>query len=129
VPITPEGYPFIGAFALALGFWIARAIKKKYFQSQDVVVIALIFLTTIWPIMPFIVHYGPLYIPFIGEYGTTYTVNLFILGSIIGAFLLFISPYVSKFLTEKTGKRLPYQGLAITFVLLIAAALIAQFAI
>lgn len=118
---------FIGAFSLALGFWVAKMIKKKYFQAQDALVIAVIFLSTVWPIMPFIVHYGPFYVPFIGEYGTTYTINLFVLGSIIGALLLFVAPYASKFLTQKTGKRIPYQGLIMTFILLVIAALIAQF--
>ena len=37
-----------------------------------------IFFGTIIPIMPFIEHYGPFYIPFMGEYGTTYTINLYV---------------------------------------------------
>lgn len=123
---------FIGAFALALGLWLARIIKKKYFPHQDAVVAVAVFLSTIIPIMPLIREYRPLYVSLMGEYGSplhnTYTINLYILGAAVGAVLLFLSPYISKVITEKReGKTLPYQGLSITFILLIVAGVILQF--
>lgn len=123
---------FIGAFSLALGLWFAKILKKKYFQNQDFVVTVVIFLSTIIPIMPFIKEYKPFYVSLAGDYGTllhnTYAINLYLLGAIIGAALLFVSPYLSAMLTRTRGdKTLPYQGLVITFVLIIVAGVILQF--
>lgn len=123
---------FIGAFALALGLWIARMIKKKIIIYQDALLALVIFLTTVIPIMPFVQQDKSFYIAIMGEYGTllhnTYMVNLFLAGSIIGAILLFISPHVSSKLSNvRNGQTWPYQGLGITFGLLIVAALIFQF--
>ena len=127
---TPTVGVFIGAFALALSLWIAKLIKKKYFANQDIVVVLIIFLSTIIPVMPFIREYRPLYISFFGKYGSvmhnTYTVNLFLVGSVVGAILLYVSPYISRKITEVRGKSLPYQGLGITFLLLIVAGIIFQ---
>jgi len=122
---------FIGAFSLALGLWMARLIKKKYIQYQDFIVSIVIFLLTVVPIMPFIVEYRPLYVSLWGEYGTlfhnTYLINLYIFGTIIGAFILFISPYLSQLVTRlRSGKLIPFQGLGITFFLLIAVGVILQ---
>lgn len=125
---------FIGAFALALSIWLARMIKRKYFQGQDAVVVLAIFLSTIIPIMPFIREYRPLYLSLAGEYGTmlhnTYVINLYLLGAAVGALLLFAAPYVSQAVTRaRGGQILPYQGLGITFVLIVLAAIIFQITI
>lgn len=125
---------FIGAFALALGLWLAKMIKKEYFKYQGPVITALIFFSTIIPIMPLIREYRPLYISLAGEYGTvfhnTYMINLFVSGSVIGAALLFVSPYISKVVTRaRGGKTSPYQGLNITFALIILAAAVLQLTI
>jgi len=127
---TPTVGVFIGAFALALALWFTKLIKKKYFPHQDFVVASVIFLSTIIPLMPLIKEYRPLYISLFGEYGTalhnTYTINLYLLGAVVGAILLFASPLISRKVTELRGKTLPYQGLAITFSLLIIAGIIFQ---
>lgn len=127
---TPTVGVFIGAFALAMALWVAKLIKKKYFPHQDFVVAAVIFLSTIIPIMPLIQEYRPLYVSLFGEYGSifhnTYTVNLYLLGAVVGAILLYVSPYVSKKITAKRGKTIAYQGLSITFALLIVVGVIFQ---
>jgi len=118
---------FIGAFSLALGLWISKAIKKQYISFQKQILTILIFLGTVIPIMPFIEHYAPLYIPFIGEYGTTYTINLYILGVIIGASIMFIAPYISAFITKLRSKQIPFQGITITISLLVITSIMIQF--
>jgi len=124
---------FIGAFSLALGIWIARSIKKKYIKYQFPIISIVIFLGTILPIMPLIREYRPLYISLFGQYGTlfhnTYTINLYLLGAVLGAALLFISPFLSRYLTKISGKKMPYQSMIITFGLLIILGVILQFTV
>ncbi len=121
----------IGAFATALGMWIARIPKREYLPYQRPILTTLIFLSTVIPIMPLIRHYAPLYVSFWGEYGTlfhnTYTINLFLAGVPLGVIVIWIAPYISKFMTRaRNGKQLPYQGLGITFTLLILISLVIQ---
>ncbi|MBI2056642.1 rhodanese-like domain-containing protein [Candidatus Pacearchaeota archaeon] len=68
---------FIGAFAMSIGMWFARIIKKKYIPFQNFLIVAIIFFTTVIPLilMPIFKALGPLYLSFIGDYGTTYVFN------------------------------------------------------
>jgi hypothetical protein len=116
----------IGAFALALGLWISGRIRKKYIRYQKHILSALIFLGTVIPIMPLIQHYGPFYVPFIGEYGTTYTINLYVFGIIIGALIILAAPLISRLVTKIISKQLPFQGVSITFTLLVATSILIQ---
>ncbi|MBU2101147.1 hypothetical protein KKH05_00250 [Patescibacteria group bacterium] len=120
----------IGAFALALGFWVAPMIKKEFIPYQKQILILLIYVGTIIPVMPFIKDYGPLYVSLGGEYGSlwhnTYTVDLFLFGSILGATLMFVAPFISKAITKARGRQVLYQGIIITFSLLIITSVIFQ---
>lgn len=116
----------IGAFSLALSLWISKSIKKQYIRFQKQIVVTLIFLGTIIPIMPLIRQYAPFYIPFIGEYGTTYAINLYIFGVIIGATIMFITPYLSALVTKLRNKKIPFQGIILTISLLILVSIIIQ---
>ena len=120
----------IGAFALALGLWLAPLVKKQYIPYQKQILTLLIFVGTIVPIMPLIRDYGPLYISLGGEYGTlwhnTYTVDLFLFGSVVGVVLMLVAPLVSRLLTKLRSKQIPYQGVTITLFLLVIASVIAQ---
>lgn len=116
----------IGAFALALSFWISGAVKKHYVPYQKYILTALIFLGTVVPIMPLIEHYAPFYVPFIGEYGTTYTVNLYILGVVIGAFIMLFAPFASRTITGIRGRQIPFQGMTIAITMLVTASVIIQ---
>ena len=120
----------IGAFALALGLWLAPFVKKQYIPHQKQILTLVIFLGTIIPIMPFIKDYGPLYISLGGEYGTpwhnTYPVDLFLVGTAVGAVLMLVAPSVSNLLTRWLKRRMPYQGIVITLFLLMGASVIAQ---
>lgn len=116
----------IGGFSLALGLWLSGMVKKEYVPYQKQILTIIIFLGTVIPIMPLIVHYAPLYIPFIGEYGTTYTINLYIFGVIIGAIIMFIAPYISALVTQVRHKQVPFQGIAITGLLLVITSILIQ---
>ena len=120
----------IGAFALALSLWLAPLVKKQYIPYQKRILTLLIFVGTIVPIMPFIKDYGPLYISLGGEYGTpwhnTYTIDLFLFGTIVGAILVFVAPLISRLLTKLRNRQMPYQGVTITLFLLVIASVIAQ---
>lgn len=117
---------FIGAFSFALGLWISRLVKKEYIPFQKPILTILIFLSTVIPIMPLVKEYGPFYVPFIGEYGTTYTVNLYILGVIIGAIIMYAASPLSKLITKIRKKQIPFQGITVTFVLVILVSIIIQ---
>lgn len=121
----------IGAFALALGTWLGRLPRTQYISGQYYLLSGIIFLSTVIPIMPLIRDFDPLYINFWGSYGSlfhnTYTIDLYLLGVIIGAPLVIIAPYISKFLTRmRKGKFIPYQGILITFLLLIIVSVMVQ---
>ena len=120
----------IGAFALALGLWLAPLVKKRYIPYQKQILTLLIAVTTIIPVMPFIKDYGPLYISLGGKYGTpwhnTYTIDLFLFGSVVGAFLMLVAPSVSKLITKVRKHQMPYQGITTTLLLLVIASGIAQ---
>ncbi|MCR4325900.1 MAG: hypothetical protein NUV59_03825 [Patescibacteria group bacterium] len=120
----------IGAFALALGAWLAPLIKRRYIPYQKEVLTLLIYLSTVVPVMPLIRDYGPFYISLGGEYGTpfnkTYVVDLFLFGAILGGLLVAVAPWLSRALTRARGEQLPFQGMAITLGLLLIASVIIQ---
>ena len=121
---------FVGAFAISMGMWFARAIKKKYVPFQKTIIIVGSFLLTVIPILPIINAYFPLFIGFIGDYGKTYAINASLIGSFFGGLLVFISPTLSKKITKlREGKHINYQTMIITFLLLIIIGTIVQFTI
>ena len=121
----------LGAFAMALGLWVARLIKKKYLPQQDNAIGVFSWLTTIIPLKMLLSYYTSIYINWSGSYGSlfnrTYPVNLFLVGGVIGGLLIYLAPSLSHMLTERRGKTVPYQGMIITFSLLILISLITQF--
>lgn len=123
---------FLGAFAVALGLWIGRMIKKSYIPHQTSLLGVLSFITTILPLRPLLKDYGSFYLSIAGDYGSflnrTYLVDRFLLGSLIGALILVITPYISNLIIKTRGSKIfPYQGIIITFVLLLSTSLIIQF--
>ncbi|HCM36720.1 MAG TPA: hypothetical protein DIS53_02235 [Candidatus Wildermuthbacteria bacterium] len=125
---------FLGAAALSMGWWLARNIRRSFIPLQTQIIAGGIFASTIIPLLPLFQEYTSWYVAFAGEYGTllhnVYLLNLFLLGSIAGAFIVLVSPEVSKRVTAlRRGKAMPYQGLAITFFLLLVASLVAELAL
>ncbi len=117
----------IGAFSLALGMWVANSIKKKHIKYQNIIVSLGIFFATVVPIMPFIREYRGIYIPFWGEYGTSYALNIYLFGVFIGAVILFSAPHISKLFTRICkGRTFPFQTMVITFLFLFLGAVFLQ---
>ncbi len=108
-----------GAFALAMGLWFARLMKTKRVPGQDWLVAMVVYLTTVLPLIPLAREYKPLFIPFVGEYGTTYAVNLYLLGSLIGGAIILVAPSLSRTITHVTGKHIVFQQLITIGVLLL----------
>jgi len=120
----------IGAAAVALGLWMSSIIPKKYIPLQKEIIVIASFASTIWPVIPFMPSAFPLYIAFLGDYGTTIAVNRFLVGSIIGGMLIMIAPFVSAWISRLAGeKRVPFQGMIITILLLVVSILIKEFAL
>ena len=119
---------FIGAFAMSMGMWFSKLIKKKYIPFQKTLIVAIIFLTTLIPLMPIFKAIGPLYLSFIGDYGATYAVNYSLVSGLFGGVIVFFSPLISKKITKiRRGKTIPYQGVALTLLLLILVGILVQF--
>jgi len=121
---------FIGAFAMSMGMWFSGIIKKKYIPFQKTIIVIVVFLTTVLPLLPIFNAVGPLYIPFVGEYGLTYALNYSIASSLLGGAIVIISPSMSKKIKNlRGGRTIPFQGILITFSLLLITALIIQLTI
>lgn len=123
---------FIGAFAVALGLWMARLVKKQYVKYQQHIIMVLTFLATIFPMMPLITEYMSFNLYWFGTYGSvfnrTYVVHGFLVGSFIGAMLMLLGPYISVWVKRmRKGKLFPYQGIFITLALLVLTSLFIQF--
>lgn len=120
----------IGAFGMSMGMWFAKIPKKQYFPFQKTLIIGVIFFTTILPLLPIFSAIGPLYLPFIGEYGKTYAINYSLASSFLGGTITFISPPLNNKIKEKrNGKGVMFQGILLTFAMLGVVALIIQFVI
>ena len=114
---------FLGAFAVALGIWFARFLKKRYIPQQKAVLVILSFVTTILPLQTVLADYTSLYFPYWGEYGKTLLINLFVVGGVIGGLLILSTPYLSRKLTlVRGGVMFPFQGSVITLTLLVSVA-------
>ncbi|OYX36343.1 hypothetical protein B7Z00_04820 [Candidatus Saccharibacteria bacterium 32-50-10] len=122
---------FMGGFAVALSLFIVNRLPKK-FKYQNVVVGWLIYLTTLIPMYPFLKgDYVSWFISAGGDYGSllnkTYLIDLFIVGSIIGSLIVLYSMKLSTRITEKRGgKQIKFQGMILTFSLLIISVMILQ---
>jgi rhodanese-related sulfurtransferase len=111
---------FIGAFAMSMGMWFSKIPKKRYIPFQKTLIVLVVFLTTVLPLSPIFKAIGPLYLSFIGNYGTTYAINYSLVSSLFGGALVLASPKVSKQVTKlRRGKIIPFQGVMITLLLLV----------
>ncbi len=117
----------IGAFALATGLWMSRLIKKKFIRHQNIIIAIVSYVTTVWPLRLMLKSYGALYLPWWGQYGTTFVIDKYLIGTAIGAIIMILSPYLSKQISKhRDNKNWPYQGVSITFGLLIITSIIIE---
>ena len=122
---------FLGAAALSMGWWFAKKVRRRFFPMQTQIIAGGVFASTIIPLIPLFREYTSWYVGIAGAYGTflhnVYLINLFLLGSAIGAVIMLVTPLLSRRVAVlRKGKIIPYQGLAITFLLLFAASLVAE---
>ena len=124
---------FIGAFAVSIGWWVSNLIKKQYIPFQRLLIILFSFVTTVFPLLGMEVMRSnyPFLASFFGDYGSlfnrTYIINLFLIGSVIGGFIVSLTPWLSRKITiVRNGKMLPYQGIMLTFALLIVSSAIIE---
>lgn len=113
----------LGGFALAMGLWIAKLIKKKYIPYQDQLMAGVIYLSTVLPLWPLLKEYKTLYAPLLGfdKYADKVPVDIYLVGALLGAALLFVAPYASSAVSTLAKKQIiPFQGLLITLILLSA---------
>ena len=120
---------FIGAFAIALGLWVSKLIKRQFIPQQKWILAIFSYLTTIFPLTMMLTDVHSIYVSIFGEYGSlfnrVYVFNGFIVGSILGSIIIMASPTLSKKLSVwRKGKLIPYQGMIITFVLLFVVSVI-----
>ena len=118
---------FMGGFAVALSLLIANRLPEK-FKFQNIIVAWVIYLTTLLPLYPFLRgDITPWIVSIGGEFGSmlnrTYLIDLFIIGSIIGSLIVLYSMKLSSCITQqRNGETIKFQGLLLTFALLIISA-------
>lgn len=116
---------FVGAFAMALGLWLSLAVKRKYILFQDELVASGVYAGTVLPLVPLLREYKPLYVSFLGEYGTTYAVDVYVVGILAGALSVLFAPAISKIVKKINNEKIiPFQGTIITFASLILTSII-----
>jgi len=122
---------FIGGFAASMGIWFGRLLKKRFVPLQKTLIFLISYLLTVLPLWPLLKDQHPLLLNLAGDYGSllnrTYLTDYYIIGSIIGSFIVIIAPFLSEKITSvRKGRHMPYQGITLTFALLIIVGIIFQ---
>jgi len=111
---------FAGALAISIGLWIGLKIKKQYIRYQLPIIVILSFIISVVPII-YSISSDSFYLPLLiyGAAGSLLNKVYWINKLLLGSFWLHI--YIKKV----KGKVLfPFQGIAITLVLLALTSLI-----
>jgi hypothetical protein len=116
----------IGALAVAFAEWMDRLIKRKIFKGQDFLIIALTFILAYLPVKNYIFNYYSLYLPNLGI-NTPILIDESLLLGIFGGLLVYIAPFISRWISQKRGKTILFQRIIVTLILLIIFGLILQF--
>ncbi len=116
---------FVGAFAVSTGWWVSRLVKRRFIPFQRGIIIFLSFLLTVIPLLSLFKGIYPLYISWLGEYGSvlnrTYMLNSFLAGSVLGSGIVCFTPWLSRKISAlRMGKMIPFQGVLLTLMLLVA---------
>ena len=118
---------FVGAFGISTGIWIARKLKRRIPLQTPLIVLAS-FLLTIIPLYPLDV--GSFYLPvlLVGKAGTVfnkvYWIGKLLFGSVLGAVVSWGAYGIHIGIKKFNGRVLfPFQGVAITLLALILAAI------
>lgn len=122
---------FIGGFATATSLWLLGRVKKQYIPFQKPLLFAAIYLSILLPVIPLTKDYSSVYVSLFGDYGglfnRTYLINWFLVGSLTGSLLVYFSPRLSGLITNfRKGRKVKFQGLILTFSLLILSGALMQ---
>lgn len=122
---------FLGAAAAAMGLWLARYPKRSFVPGQKWFLAALSYALTVVPLLPLFDGMTAINVFIAGDLGAplnrTYMVNSFLLGTAVGALLLVAAPFASRAVSRaRKGAVMPFQGMAITFGLLLASSVLMQ---
>lgn len=121
---------FIGALGVSMGWWFAKKIPKEYIPRQEEAIIISSFLLTVVPILPIMGKQQAFFIGLQGSYGSllhnTYMYDASLLTSVIGGAVVTLSPGISRKITELRGKHIDYQGILVTFAILLVLGLLIQ---
>lgn len=123
---------FAGAFAFATGLWLAPLIRRQFIPHQTFILALISFLLTIVPVLPLMGDYSSFSVFMAGDYGSTfnrtYVLNRFLVGAIVGAVTLVATPMISRGITRlRKNVTVPYQGVALTLILLALEAAALEF--
>lgn len=122
----------LGGFSIALALWLAHKPKKDYVAHQSKILFWGIYLTTIIPFyVMFKGDYTSFYLSLGGDYGDitnrTYLIDMFIPGAILGSLAIVFAPALSSWITkQRGGSTIKFQGLAISFALMLILGAIMQ---
>lgn len=111
----------VGGFSWALGSWTAKWLRGKsgeMHRHQDLGVTILVFLSVVVPGIYWMPDYTPITLWMVGEYGRTLSFNNFLVGSILGGLIVWATPSISKKVSRERGETVPFQGMALTLILL-----------
>jgi hypothetical protein len=114
----------IGGLAVVFGEWLNKLIKRKIFNGQDFLVIVLTFILTYLPVKSLISDY---FYFTITNQDHFVMIDKSLLSGIFGGLLVYLAPFISKFITQKRGKTILFQRIIVTLILLIIFGLILQF--
>lgn len=121
---------FIGAFAASMGIWFGRVLQRKLVPFQRTIIFLFSYLLTVLPILPLLRDPHPFLLNLAGNYGSllnrTYLIDYYIIGSVIGSIAVIFAPWLSEKITSLRGKHTPYQGMILTFALLVAIGILLQ---
>jgi hypothetical protein len=100
-------------------------------MGQNTFLFLAVYLSTLFPLVPFTRDYSSWFISWWGDYGSllnrTYLINWFIVGAVIGSIIVYVAPRLSAALTRMRGGRtLKFQGIVLTFLLLAITAFLMQ---
>ncbi len=120
---------FIWAFAMTLGVWFARIIKKRYISYQKIIIAASIYFVTVLTTVPFIWgHVVPFYVSLYWDYGSwlhsTYSINLVWIWALLGGWIIFLGAFLNKKIKKAELLAVPFQKIIITLILLSVFALL-----
>jgi hypothetical protein len=114
----------IGGLAVVFGEWLNKLIKRKIFKGQEFLVIVLTFILTYLPVKSLISDY---FYFTITNQDHFVMIDKSLLSGIFGGLLVYLAPFISKFITQKRGKTILFQRIIVTLILLIIFGLILQF--